>query len=149
MESAILIFVRRLIWIVSAGFAAVSGIQILSEPSCESVSFGRAGGRRVSAATCFSDSSGALPANLAGLGLILLALIVLAVALRRPRLTSDLSGIRGSTPPLRSESFSQPPNGSQNVGPRSESSPGPCHACGAAQREGSVFCPACGSKLST
>ena len=149
LTPAILNFVRRLIWIIAAGFTGVSGIRILSEPSCESVSFGRAGGRRMSAATCFSDSSGALPANLVGLGLIVLALIGLAVALRRPRLTNDLAGMRDLTSSLRSESFSQPPKGSENATPRSQSNPEACHACGVARREGSVYCPACGEKLAT
>lgn len=141
--------VRRLLGIVAAGFAVVSGVRILSEPSCESVSFGRAGGRRVSAVTCFSDGSGALPANLAGIGLIVLALIVVALALRRPRLTSDLSGLQGSIPAAPSESLRQPPRGSQHDISGPQVKPETCHACGVPQREGSAYCPACGEKLTS
>ena len=76
---------RRLLWIIAAGLSGIAGVRILGEPACQSVSFGRAGGRRVNAMSCFADDSGALPAELAGIGLLVIAVIVIALAFRRPR----------------------------------------------------------------
>jgi hypothetical protein len=52
--------------------AVINGIGILGDESCESVSFGSRGGGRVMAATCFADSSGALPGTVAGIGLVII-----------------------------------------------------------------------------
>jgi hypothetical protein len=52
--------------------AIINGFSILTDKSCDSVSFGGQGGGRVMVATCFQDGSGALPGSVAGLGMIVL-----------------------------------------------------------------------------
>lgn len=78
---------RKLIAAVVAGFAVVNGFRILFASDCQSVSFDAVGGRRVSAVMCFADDSGVVPGWLAGVGLIVFGLLVLAIgfAPRRPR----------------------------------------------------------------
>lgn len=72
---------RRLIGLVAAVLAVVNGIGILTADNCKSISFDGEAGGRVMAAVCYPDSQGALPAWLAGLGLILLGIVVGLIAL--------------------------------------------------------------------
>ena len=78
---------RKLGALVVAGFAVVSGFRVLFADDCSSVSFRAVGGRYATSLQCYSDGSGGVPAWLAGVGLILFGLLVLAIgfAPRRPR----------------------------------------------------------------
>jgi hypothetical protein len=62
---------RRIVIVIAGGFALLTGFRILAEPDCNSVSFDGQGGR-VATVVCSPDDSGALPAGLAGIGLIAL-----------------------------------------------------------------------------
>ena len=62
----------------------INGISILGADDCSSVSFDGQGGSRAMSVVCYPDSTGALPASLAGVGMILIA-IVGAVYVFRPR----------------------------------------------------------------
>jgi len=72
----------RIIGLILGGVAAFNGIAILIASDCESVSFDGQGSR-VAVAQCFADSSGALPAWLAGVGMVLLGVAIGAFALKR------------------------------------------------------------------
>ena len=72
----------RIIGLILGAVSAFNGIAILTASECESVSFdGR--GSRVAVAQCFADSSGALPAWLAGVGMVLLGIVIAVVAIKR------------------------------------------------------------------
>jgi hypothetical protein len=58
------------------------GFKVLSADNCESISFDGQGGR-VAIAQCFADNSGVLPAWLAGIGMILVGVIVGFLAIKR------------------------------------------------------------------
>lgn len=75
---------RRLLFVVAGGFALLTGFRVLAEPDCNSVSFDGQGGR-VATVVCSADDSGALPAGLAGIGLIVLGGGVIWFGLRRGR----------------------------------------------------------------
>jgi hypothetical protein len=72
----------RVIGLILGGVAAFNGIAILTASECESVSFDGQGSR-VAVAQCFADSSGALPAWLAGVGMVLLGVAIGAFVLKR------------------------------------------------------------------
>ena len=72
----------RIIGLILGGVAAFNGIAILAASDCESVSFDGQGSR-VAVAQCFADSSGALPAWLAGVGMVLLGIVIGVVAIKR------------------------------------------------------------------
>ena len=76
---------RRLVGLVAAVLAVVNGIGILSADNCKSISFDGEAGGRVMAAACYPDSQGALPAWIAGIGLVLIGVVVgfIAIAPRR------------------------------------------------------------------
>lgn len=76
---------KQLIALVAAGFAIVNGFRVLLAEECSSVSFRSTGGRYASSLQCYSDGSGGIPAWLAGGGLILLGLLVLALLFRSRR----------------------------------------------------------------
>lgn len=73
---------RRVFLALASIITFIAGVNILSEPSCRSVSFSRVGGRRVGAVSCFSDQSGAVPAWLAAVGLLALAAVCAVIATR-------------------------------------------------------------------
>lgn len=66
----------RLLPLVAAGLFAITGFNVLGTEGCESVSFDYRGAR-VFSVQCFSDSSGALPADLAGFGMIAAAAVLI------------------------------------------------------------------------
>ena len=72
---------RRLVGLVAAVLAVVNGIGILTADNCMSISFDGEAGGRVMAAVCYPDSQGALPAWIAGLGLIVVGLVVGFIAI--------------------------------------------------------------------
>jgi hypothetical protein len=71
--------ILKILLLVSAFFAGATGIGILNSDNCATVSFDGEGGGRVVRAVCYADSSGALPAWLAGLGMIGIAGALIAV----------------------------------------------------------------------
>jgi hypothetical protein len=73
---------RRIIGLAFGGFAVFNGLKVLAANNCESISFDGQGGR-VAIAQCFADNSGALPAWLAGIGMILVGGIVGLLAIKR------------------------------------------------------------------
>ncbi len=73
---------RRLVGLAFGGFAVFNGLKVLTADNCESISFDGQGGR-VAIAQCFADNSGALPAWLAGIGMILVGVIVGLLAIKR------------------------------------------------------------------
>jgi len=68
----------RLVGLVFGLIAIVNGLRVLFASNCSSVSFGSGGGSRVAIAQCFSDSSGAIPSWLAGIGMILVGFAILS-----------------------------------------------------------------------
>lgn len=72
----------RIIGFILGCIAAFNGVAILTASECKSVSFDGQGGR-VAVAQCFADSSGALPAWLAGLGMVVLGVVIGVVAIKR------------------------------------------------------------------
>jgi len=74
--------VRRILFVVAGGLALLTGFRVLAEPDCNSVSFDGQGGR-VASVVCSADDSGAVPAGLAGIGLIALGGGVVWLGLRR------------------------------------------------------------------
>ena len=72
----------RIIGLILGGISAFNGIAILTASECGSVSFDGQGSR-VAVAQCFADSSGALPAWLAGIGMVLLGVVIGVVAIKR------------------------------------------------------------------
>lgn len=73
---------RRIFFVVAGGLALLTGFRVLAEPNCNSVSFDGQGGR-VASVVCSADDSGAVPAGLAGIGLIALGGGVVWLGLRR------------------------------------------------------------------
>ncbi len=61
--------VLRLLPLVGAVMLALTGFNVLGTPGCESVSFDYRGAR-VFTVQCFPDSSGAIPSDVAGVGLL-------------------------------------------------------------------------------
>jgi hypothetical protein len=72
----------RVIGLILGGLAAFNGIAILTASECESVSFDGQGSR-VAVAQCFADSSGALPAWVAGFGMLLLGGFIIFIGVKR------------------------------------------------------------------
>ena len=72
----------KILFIIFGSVSIFNGIAILSASDCQSVSFDGQGSR-VAAAQCFADSSGALPAWLAGVGMVLLGIVIGVVAIKR------------------------------------------------------------------
>ena len=72
----------RIIGLILGGVAAINGIAILIASDCESVSFDGQGSR-VAVAQCFADSSGALPAWLAGVGMLLIGSFIAFIGIKR------------------------------------------------------------------
>ena len=73
---------RRIFFVVAGGLALLTGFRVLAETNCNSVSFDGKGGR-VATVVCSADDSGAVPAGLAGIGLIALGGGVVWLGLRR------------------------------------------------------------------
>jgi hypothetical protein len=73
---------RRIVGLAFGGFAVFNGLKVLTADNCESISFDGQGGR-VAIAQCFADNSGVLPAWLAGIGMILVGVIVGLLAIKR------------------------------------------------------------------
>ena len=73
---------RRLVGLAFGGFAVFNGLKVLTADNCESISFDGQGGR-VAIAQCFADNSGALPAWIAGTGMIRVGGIVGLLAIKR------------------------------------------------------------------
>jgi len=73
---------RRVLFVIAGGLALLTGFRVLAEPDCDSVSFDGQGGR-IATVVCSADESGALPAGLAGIGLIALGGGVIWFGLRR------------------------------------------------------------------
>lgn len=73
----------RIIGLVLGAVAIVNGLGVVFDGECDSVSFGGQGGGRVLMATCFSDSSGALPGAVAGLGMALLGGVMIVFSIRK------------------------------------------------------------------
>ncbi len=72
----------RIIGLILGGVAAFNGIAILTASDCESVSFDGQGSR-VAVVQCFADSSGALPAWLAGVGMLLVGGFIAFIGVNR------------------------------------------------------------------
>jgi len=75
-------YMRTFLFVVGALLFAYNGGGILLADNCDSVSFDGQGGR-VATAVCYSDGSGALPAWLAGIGMLVIAALFAFIALRR------------------------------------------------------------------
>lgn len=88
---------RRALWALGAAITFITGIGILSAPECESVSFSRAGGQRVSTVSCFADQSGAVPAWLAGVGLLAVAVIFILLSSRKSMAAQPSRGRRNGS----------------------------------------------------
>lgn len=73
---------RRILFVVAGGLSLLTGFRVFAEPDCNSVSFDGQGGR-VASVVCSADDSGAVPAGLAGIGLIALGGGVVWLGLRR------------------------------------------------------------------
>ena len=97
---------RRFLWTAASAITLFSGIRVLTEPGCESVSFSRAGGRRVSALSCFSDQSGAVPAWLAGVGLLAIAALGVVIASRGLFTARGSESVRQASPGAPAETLS-------------------------------------------
>lgn len=67
---------RRLLPLVAAVLFVVNGCGVLTADECASVSFDGEAGGRVMAAVCYPDAQGALPAWVAGLGMIVIGVII-------------------------------------------------------------------------
>lgn len=76
--------VWRLLMLVASAVMGVNGLRILSADDCETVSFDGQGGR-VFTALCYPDSSGAIPAPLAGILLLAGAVALLWLWRRQGR----------------------------------------------------------------
>jgi hypothetical protein len=70
----------RLFVLAASIFAIVNGVGVLRAENCSSISFDGEAGGRVLTAVCFPDSTGAIPASLAGWGMVLIGVAVLLVA---------------------------------------------------------------------
>jgi len=76
-------FMGRIIGLILGIVGIVNGLGVVFDDECKSVSFGGQGGGRVLVATCFADSSGALPGAVAGLGMALLGAVIIVFSVRR------------------------------------------------------------------
>ena len=72
----------KILFVIFGSVSIFNGIAILGASDCQSVSFDGQGSR-VAAAQCFADSSGALPAWMAGLGMVLIGGFVILIGIRR------------------------------------------------------------------
>ena len=73
----------KLIGAILGLVAIINGFGVLTDSNCNSVSFGGQGGGRVMVANCFSDSSGAIPASVAGLGMIVLGGLIAFLSVKQ------------------------------------------------------------------
>lgn len=73
--------IRKPIGLILGGVAAFNGFALLVAEDCETVSFDGQGSRVV-IAQCFADSSGVLPGWLAGIGMILVGVLIAVLNLR-------------------------------------------------------------------
>ena len=71
----------KLIGLVLGGVAIFNGFAVLAADDCQTVSFDGQGSR-VAIAQCFADSSGALPGWLAGLGMVVVGVLIAAFSFR-------------------------------------------------------------------
>jgi hypothetical protein len=74
----------KLVGLVLGAVAIFNGFAVLAAEDCQSVSFDGQGSR-VAVAQCFADSSGALPAWMAGLGMVLIGGFVILMGVKRNR----------------------------------------------------------------
>lgn len=72
---------RKLIGLILGGVAAFNGVALLIAENCETVSFDGQGSR-VAIAQCFADSSGTLPSWLAGVGMMVVGVVIAAISFR-------------------------------------------------------------------
>ena len=72
---------RKLVGLFLGGVAAFNGVSLLVAEDCETVSFDRRGSR-VAIAQCFADSSGALPGWLAGVGMVVVGVLIVTFSFR-------------------------------------------------------------------
>lgn len=73
--------VGKIIGIILGGVAIFNGFAILGSDNCQSVSFDGQGSR-VAVAQCFADSSGVIPAWLAGIGMIIVGGVIGLIAIK-------------------------------------------------------------------
>lgn len=72
----------KIISIIFGSVAIFNGFAILGASNCQSVSFDGQGSR-VAVAQCFADSSGVLPAWVAGMGMVLVGGFVIFIGIKR------------------------------------------------------------------
>ena len=72
----------KIISIILGSVTIFNGFAILGASNCQSVSFDGQGSR-VAVAQCFADSSGVLPAWVAGLGMVLVGGFVIFIGIKR------------------------------------------------------------------
>lgn len=75
---------RKFFPLVLGLVSILNGFAILGASNCQSVSFDGQGSR-VAAAQCFADSRGALPAWMAGTGMVLIGCLVILMGIKRNR----------------------------------------------------------------
>lgn len=71
--------------VISVIFGLISifnGFAVLGASDCQSVSFDGQGSR-VAAVQCFADSSGVLPAWMAGVGMVLIGVLIIFISVKR------------------------------------------------------------------
>lgn len=73
---------RKVIAIIFGSVSIFNGFAILGATDCKSVSFDGQGSR-VAVAQCFADSSGVLPAWMAGIGMVLIGGFVIYIGIKR------------------------------------------------------------------
>jgi hypothetical protein len=74
----------RILFIIFGSVSVFNGFAILGASDCQSVSFDGQGSR-IAAAQCFADSSGALPAWVAAVGMVLIGGLVILMGIKRNR----------------------------------------------------------------
>lgn len=72
----------KIISMIFGSVAIFNGFAILGASNCQSVSFDGQGSR-VAVAQCFADSSGVLPAWVAGMGMVLVGGSVIFIGIKR------------------------------------------------------------------
>lgn len=72
----------KIVYTIFGSFAIFGGFAILGASKCQSVSFDGQGSR-VAIAQCFADSSGALPAWVAGMGMVLVGSFIIFIGIKR------------------------------------------------------------------
>jgi len=72
---------RKLVGLFLGGVAAFNGVSLLVAEDCETVSFDGQGSR-VAIAQCFADPSGALPGWLAGVGMVVVGVLIVTFSFR-------------------------------------------------------------------